>query len=75
MGFIIESPELAGASAERFDAQVPGNAYEVHLQNGKLQWIERNEGGETVRATEPGTTRWQRAVVCALSWLPIEWML
>ena len=75
MGFIIESPELAGASADAFDAQVPGSAFEVRLQNGRLQWIERNEDVEVTHDTEPGTTRWQRAVVRVLSWLPIEWLL
>jgi putative cardiolipin synthase len=40
-----------------------------------LQWIERNEGRETVHTSEPGTTLWQRAVVKVLSWLPLDWML
>ena len=75
MGLIIESPELAAASADAFDAQVPESAFEVRLQNGRLQWIERNEGTEVIHDTEPGTTRWQRIVVRILSWLPIDWML
>jgi putative cardiolipin synthase len=75
MGFIIDSPELAQISADAFDAQVPGSAFEVRLQNGRLQWIERDEGVETIHDTEPYTTRWQRIIVRILSWLPIEWML
>jgi putative cardiolipin synthase len=75
MGFIIESPRLAQAGADAFDAQVPGSAYEVQLREGKLRWLERNEGVEIVHDTEPGTTRWQRIIVCVLSWLPIEWLL
>jgi putative cardiolipin synthase len=75
MGFIIESPELAAESAENFDAQVPDSAYEVRLQNGRLQWIERNEGAETIHYREPGTALWQRALVRLISWLPIEWLL
>jgi len=75
MGFIIESPELAGASADAFEAQVPDSAFEVRLQAGRLRWIERNEGAEVIHDTEPGTTRWQRTVVRVLSWLPIEWLL
>jgi putative cardiolipin synthase len=75
MGFIIDSPELAQTSANAFDADVPGNAYEVRLCEGKLQWIEHNEETEIIHDTEPGTTRWQRAVVRAISWLPIEWLL
>ena len=50
-------------------------ATSVRLQNGRLQWIERNEGTEVIHDTEPGTTRWQRIVVRILSWLPIDWML
>jgi len=75
MGFIIESPELAGASADAFDAQVPGGAYEVRLQGGRLQWIERNDDTETIHYREPGTTLRQRALVRLISWLPIEWLL
>ena len=75
MGFIIESPELAGASADAFDAQIADSAFEVRLQGSRLLWVERNEGAEIIHYTEPGTTRWQRAAVRVLSWLPIEWLL
>jgi len=75
IGFVIDSPELARISADAFDAQVPDNAYEVRLFDGRLQWVECNEGARTIHTCEPGSTFWQRALVKVLSWLPIEWML
>jgi len=75
MGFLIESAELAVASADAFEAQIPDGAYQVRLQNGRLQWVERNDGVDTVHRSEPGTTLWQRALVRLISWLPIEWLL
>jgi putative cardiolipin synthase len=75
IGFIIDSKDLACASADAFAAQIPDCAYEVRLHEGRLQWIERTESGAIVHDCEPGTTRWQRFVVRLLSWLPIEWML
>jgi len=75
MGFIIDSAQLAQTSADTFAAQIPDCAYEVQLRNDRLIWIERNEGAQIVHDREPGTTFWARALVRALSWLPIEWML
>jgi putative cardiolipin synthase len=75
IGFIIESPELACASADAFIARIPPCAYEVRLCGRKLLWVERDEGTEVIHDREPGTTLWQRAAVGLLSWLPIEWML
>ena len=75
MGFIIDSAQLAQTSADAFEAQIPDCAYEVQLRNERLIWIERNEGAQIVHDREPGTTFWARALVRALSWLPIEWML
>ena len=75
MGFIIDSPDLARTSASAFNSQIPDCAYEVRLRDGKLVWIERNEGAQTVHDKEPGTTLWQRVVVRVMSWLPIDWLL
>ena len=76
MGFVIESPALAGRIAEAFGEIIPQNAYEVRLSgSGSLYWIER-QGSQALRHdTEPGTRWWQRAGVFLLSLLPIEWLL
>ncbi len=76
LGFVIESPALAGRLAEMFDAPIPAMAYEVHLaDNGKLYWTEQRGGEEVRYDSEPNTGFWQRAAVTVLSWLPIEWLL
>jgi putative cardiolipin synthase len=75
MGFLIDSSQLAQTSADAFEAQIPDSAYEVQLRDGKLVWIERNESAQIIHKTEPGTKLWQRALVRAISWLPIEWLL
>ena len=75
MGFVIDSTEMATASADEFVQGVAANAYEVRLHGHRLEWIERNEGVETVHRHEPGSTFWQRAAVTVLGWLPIDWLL
>jgi putative cardiolipin synthase len=76
LGFVIESPRLAGVLADAFETGIPQRAYEVHLDaHGSLFWTETVDG-ETVRHdTEPGTTALQRALVFFLSLLPIEPLL
>lgn len=76
LGFVIESPALAGRLATLFDSGVPATAYEVHLSdNGQLYWTELRGGKQVRHDTEPGTGFWQRAAVTFLSWLPIDWLL
>lgn len=76
LGFVIESPPLAQRMQAAFERSAPARAYEVRLSpEGELYWIERKGEAEIRHATEPGTTRWQRAAVALLSLLPIEWLL
>ncbi|WP_324749788.1 phospholipase D family protein [Sphingomonas sp. LY54] len=76
LGFVIESPALAERMQAAFERSAPARTYEVRLSpEGEIYWIERRDGREIRHATEPGTTRWQRAAVALLSLLPIEWLL
>ncbi|MEO8431100.1 MAG: phospholipase D family protein [Acidobacteriota bacterium] len=76
MGFVIESPRLAGEMDRIFLERIPEAAYEVRAsRNGRLSWIERHGGETSRRDTEPGTTKWKRAWIRFLSTLPIEWLL
>ncbi len=76
LGFVIESPTLAGRIESAFGTSVPQNAYEVRLSdNGSLYWLERR-GNDTIRHdTEPNTSWLERVWIRGLSWLPIDWML
>jgi cardiolipin synthase C len=76
MGFVIESPTMAKAIAEKFSATIPARAYQVELSGeGPLLWVEQLGGKELVHDCEPGTTLCQRMGVTVLSVLPIEWLL
>lgn len=75
MGFLIESPAIATSLARSLDATEAFYRV-VATGDGALNWIETRETGETVRhATEPNTTAIQRAIVRAMGWLPVEWVL
>jgi putative cardiolipin synthase len=76
LGFVIESPRLAGVLADAFESGIPQRAYEVHLDaDGSLYWTETVDGKTVRYDTEPETTAFQRAVVFLLSLLPIESLL
>ena len=75
MGMVIESPELAQDLETVFDARLALLAYEVRLNDGSVQWIERTAQGQKVHETEPGVGGMRRFGVGVLSLLPIDWML
>ncbi|MGY1426373.1 phospholipase D family protein [Lysobacter sp. A289] len=76
MGFVIDSPVLAGQIADLFSLQVPANAYRLRIgDDGELQWVEMHDGHQVVHDEEPGTDFLDRAAVAVMSVLPIEWLL
>lgn len=76
MGFVIDSPLLAGQMQTLFSTSIPANAYEVRMtEDGELYWLERAAGRTVRHDVEPGTTFWQRTAVAVMSRLPIEWLL
>jgi len=77
MGFVIDSPALAGGIARAFEARVPQAAYEVRLapDGRSLRWVERTPEGDVIHTREPGAGLARRAFVRVLSWLPVEWLL
>ena len=76
MGFVVDSPKLAGQVHEGFSSIVPQAAYEVQLDvNGELQWVDHSGNTDRVFTTEPDTSALKRMIVRVLSWLPIDSML
>ena len=76
MGFVIDSPALAGQMQRALRERVPARAYKVELDKaGALHWIEQRPSGPVTHDTEPGTSFWQRSAVGVLSLLPIDWLL
>jgi putative cardiolipin synthase len=79
MGLIIESSELAGQEATRFDAMTrPENVYSVALRPGskrpgsRLVWRTQESGQPVEYDTEPARNWWQKAKAKFLSWLPLD---
>ena len=76
MGFVIDSPALAGHISTAFDQRIPAEAYEVRLSpERKLYWLERRGSTVVRHDVEPGTSLVQRAGVWLMSLLPIDWLL
>ncbi|WP_296749963.1 phospholipase D family protein [Thiobacillus sp.] len=76
LGFVVESPALAGRIEEAFVGGIPAGAYEVRLsETGNLYWIEHRDGRPLRHETEPGTGFWKRVWIWFASLLPIEWLL
>jgi putative cardiolipin synthase len=77
LGFIIESPRLAGQLQDLLEDEPNLGAYVLELDSGgRMVWAEHRDDGTTVRhRTEPGTTLPGRVMMRLLSRLPIEWML
>lgn len=76
LGFLIRSPELAGALESEFAGQVRLKAYEVVLdEEGDLRWLEFT-GTETIEHShEPNTGVFKRALVFLFALLPVEPLL
>ena len=74
IGLIIDSPELAQQTAQRFEGMVqPENAYSVELRDQRHLVWETQEGGKTVRYDrEPARGEGQRLQVELLSLLPLN---
>lgn len=76
MGLVIESERLARSLAAALEREIPDRAYRVRLtESGRLEWLEQIDGRELLHKKEPGTGIGRRALVAALSWLPIDWLL
>ncbi len=77
LGFLIESPQLAGELQDTLDAGLGHTVYEVRLgHNGRrLQWLEQTPAGQVIHLKEPNSGPLQRTILNLLSRLPIDWML
>ena len=75
LGFVIESPALAGALADRASANLPERTYRLQLQDGRLQWTEQHGGTQRVYDRDPNTSWLLRFGVSLMSLLPIEDLL
>jgi len=76
IGFVIDSPAMAGQLDDAFARRIPASAYQVQLgKDGRLFWTEQRGGQTIFYDTEPGASLWQRFAVWFLSLLPIDSLL
>ncbi|OWT65525.1 phospholipase D family protein [Candidimonas nitroreducens] len=76
MGFVIESPDLAGRITDSLDKLLATHAYQVQIgRDGKLEWLEHAGSATVVHRHEPGASLWRRAGVAVAALLPIDWLL
>lgn len=76
LGFVIDSPAIAGEIADAVHSKLAARAYRVSLDpGGSLLWTEEVDGKELHYVDEPRTTFWQRLRVRLLSLLPIDGLL
>lgn len=76
MGLVIDSESLAQRIHHRFVRSQRDAAWQLRLSRwGKIHWIDREGGKETVLKKEPMATLWQRLLVLVAYVLPVEWLL
>lgn len=71
MGFVIDSPRLAGKLEAALDAGLPRFAWALELRDGSLAWREE----DAVLQPEPGTSMLQRVALRLVGWLPLGWFV
>ena len=73
---IIRDPELAGASARKFEEHVNDVAFKLEFsrEGGRenMHWTGGQGGPDVVMEEEPYATTFQKLTVGILKWLPID---
>ncbi|KCY09146.1 hypothetical protein J596_4062 [Acinetobacter baumannii 21072] len=56
---------------------LPQVAYQLKLNSqGQITWLDYQANGQVIEYDkDPGTSRFQRTMIKAVSYLPIEWMM
>lgn len=76
LGFVIESPLLAGRVADAFRDTFPAHAYRVDINSsGQLAWTEQTDSGQVAYSREPNMRPIDHALVEVGQRLPIQWLL
>ncbi|SHK10805.1 PLD-like domain-containing protein [Roseomonas rosea] len=56
LGFVIDSPRLAGALADAFEASIPERAYELELEEGdQIVWLGNKRAGSLLDTATAAT--------------------
>ena len=77
IGVVLDSPEIAGYMAQKFDANIAAAAFRLELQSKddgseRLLWHGYENGKEQIFTVEPYTGFWRRLGIGFMRLLPIE---
>lgn len=77
VGLLIESSQLQTQISVMLDQHLPQVAYQLKLNSqGQITWLDYQANGQVIEYDkDPGTSRFQRTMIKAVSYLPIEWMM
>lgn len=75
MGVMIYDKQLARRIHEAFNDSMKQQAYELHLNQGKITWHTIENQKAVVFFDEPNMSRGDRLAVFLMGYLPIEWLL
>ncbi|WP_249410357.1 phospholipase D-like domain-containing protein, partial [Acinetobacter baumannii] len=77
VGLVIESSQLQTQISVMLDQHLPQVAYQLKLNSqGQITWLDYQANGQVIEYDkDPGTSRFQRTMIKAVSYLPIEWMM
>ena len=77
VGLIIESAQLQTQVTVMLDQHLPQVAYKLKLnEHGDIVWLDYQADGQIIEYNkDPLTSRFQRTMIKAVSYLPIEWMI
>ena len=73
---MIESSQLQTQISVMLDQHLPQVAYQLKLNSYQITWLDYQANGQVIEYDkDPGTSRFQRTMIKAVSYLPIEWMM
>ncbi len=77
VGLVIESSQLQAQISVMLDQHLPQVAYQLKLNSeGKIVWLDYQSNGKVVEyEKDPDTSLFQRTMIKAVSYLPVEWMM
>lgn len=77
VGLVIESSQLQAQVSVMLDQHLPQVAYQLKLNNeGKIIWLDYQSDGKVIEyQKDPDTSLFQRTMIKAVSYLPVEWMM
>lgn len=77
VGLAVESDTLQDEISKSLDQYLPQVAYKLSLdKNGEIIWLDHQINGSLItHKVDPESSKFQRFMLKAVSYLPIEWMM